>query len=91
MTAHGRHLEPWEQFEFSPNAWAGLFDEIRLDIQARRDIFNLAQRGPEGRNSATDVVHKILKRISDNDPPRNWGSWTHSNCLEQFHKLMGGQ
>ena len=84
----GKMSRNWESFEFDVESWKELLDDGNVDLNARRDLFLLAQYGEEGKKAANDILFKLVKKLTDGVPMNNASAFVHSCVKNARHRIQ---
>ena len=68
-------------FTFDVTSYVEILDRVGADRESRIELFLLSQASPEGRTAANQIVHKIMKKLINQEPVNNWSALITSNVL----------
>ena len=79
----------WATFEPNVEVWYAFLNQLGCDEFAIQDLFALAQVSKSGRELANAVIHKLLKKLQDNEELRKPSAFVHV-CVKNARHLLHG-
>lgn len=84
------NYEPWETVSRNITVWGSVLEENGVDVNAKQELYLLAQLGEDGYRAANGIIAKLIKKRCEGNPVRKPSAFVHQCTLNARNAMENG-